>query len=129
MASRSDDFMILGDFNIHICCPSKPLDVFMPCGLFNLVQSVTAPTHQKGHTLVLSSGFTVSNIEIRDVGVSDHFMILFESIMFCSPVSTPKPYSSAHSITSTTATTFSNTFMHSHQLSLLLFLPARTLKN
>ena len=83
---------------------------------FNLMQSVTAPTHQKGHTLdlVLSSGCTVSNIEIRDVGVSDHFMILFDSMICCSPVSPPKPYSSARAINSTTATTFSNTFMLSH---------------
>ena len=72
MASRSDNFMILGDFKIHIGCPSKPLVKEFLCLVdsFNLVQSVMAPTHQKSDTLdlVLSYGFSVSNIKIMDVG-------------------------------------------------------------
>ena len=62
---RSDRIFILGDFNIHICWPSKPLvrEFLHLVDSFNLVQSVTGSTHQYGHTLdlILSLGFPFSN--------------------------------------------------------------------
>ena len=115
MASHADKLLILGDFNIHICCPSKPLvnEFLSLVDSFNLVQSVMAPTHQKGHILdlVLSSGFSVSNVNIVDTGVSDHFMILFESALFCPTPPSPSSYSLVRAINSTTASHFSNSFM------------------
>ena len=50
---------------------------------FNLTQSVSGPTHQRGHTLdlVLSSGFDVANLSISDIAVSDHHLIEFESTL------------------------------------------------
>ncbi len=64
MAYCTDELLIVGDFNIHICCPSKHLvsDLLCLVDSFNLIQSVLGPTHQRGHTLdlVLSSGFSVS---------------------------------------------------------------------
>lgn len=57
-------FLIIGDFNIHVCCESKPLvnDCLSLIDSFNLTQSVTGPTHEKGHTLdlVLSYGLWIS---------------------------------------------------------------------
>ena len=53
---------IVGDFNIHVRCPSAPLarDLLNVIERFSLVQYVTAPTHEHGHMLdfVLSHGFT-----------------------------------------------------------------------
>lgn len=45
---------------------------------FCLKQSVTGPTHEKGHTLdlVLSHGLTVSVIDICAMSISDHSPIL-----------------------------------------------------
>lgn len=104
MASRSEKLLILGDFNIHICCASKPMVSKFLClvDLFNLVQSVLSPTYLKGHTLdlVLSSGFSVSTPEIVDIGISDHFLVMSEFTLPC-PLP-PLPYSfQTHSCSST----------------------------
>lgn len=42
-----DSLVILGDFNIHICCPDKPLvqDFLSLLESFNLTQSVVGSTH------------------------------------------------------------------------------------
>ncbi len=73
---KYDRLVILGDFNIHICCPSNGLarKFLNLIDLFNLVQSVTGPTHKLGHTLdlVLSYGLTVCDFEIMETGFSDH---------------------------------------------------------
>ena len=72
-------------FHIHICCATKPMvNEFMNVlESFNLTQSVSGPTHQRGHTLdlVLSSGFDVANLSISDIAVSDHYLIEFESTL------------------------------------------------
>ncbi len=60
----------MGDFNIHVCCPSKPLVriFFNVLESFDLLQCVFGPTHEHGHTLdlVLSFGFSVDNLKIVD---------------------------------------------------------------
>ncbi len=50
-----DRSLIIGDFNIHVCCDSRPLvkDFINLKDSFNPTQSVTGPTHEKGHTLDL----------------------------------------------------------------------------
>ncbi len=42
-------FLIIGDFNIPVCCESKPLakQILSLIDLFNLMQAVTGPTHEK----------------------------------------------------------------------------------
>lgn len=61
--SNYDRVLIVGDFNIHVCCPMKPLveDFLNVIDSFNLVQFVTDPTHEHGHTLdlVLSCGLQI----------------------------------------------------------------------
>ena len=52
-----DKVLILGDLNIHVCCPSKPLvtDCMHLVESFNIKQLITGPTHKLGHTLDLVS--------------------------------------------------------------------------
>lgn len=65
-----DRILIIGDFNIHICCSTKPLvkDFLSLIDSFNLIQSVMCSTHEHAHTLdlVLLCGSPVSNLEISD---------------------------------------------------------------
>ena len=74
-------FLIVGDFNIHICCPlnSFTKDFINLMDVFDLEQLVTRPTHIKGHTLdlILSHGILLSDIEICEQSFSDHNPIIF----------------------------------------------------
>ena len=83
MATLSDNLLILGDFDIHVCCPTKPMvsEFLSLLDSFNLSQAVSGPTHYKGHTLdlVLFSGFHISNMNISNLAVSDHLLIEFET--------------------------------------------------
>ncbi len=49
----------------------------------NIVQSVSSPTHNGGHTLdlVLTRGFSVHICEIFDTGISDHYPVVFEPVI------------------------------------------------
>jgi len=48
-------FIIVGDFNVHVCCETRPLvkDFFNLIDSLNLTQSISEPTHDKGHILDL----------------------------------------------------------------------------
>ncbi len=74
--------LVVGDFDIHVCCPTKPLvkDFLNLTDSFNLVRSVTGPTQEHGHTLdlVLSCGLPVGNAVF-----SDHMPVLFEISLPC----------------------------------------------
>uniref|UniRef100_A0A8C6VRF7 Reverse transcriptase domain-containing protein n=1 Tax=Nothobranchius furzeri TaxID=105023 RepID=A0A8C6VRF7_NOTFU len=73
--------IILGDFNIHICCPTKPLvkEFLDILDSFDLQQLVKDPTHERSHTLdlVLSFGLCASDLFVDQVCISDHFPIIF----------------------------------------------------
>lgn len=60
ISTRYEHILILGDFNIHICCPDKPLstDFLKLIDAFGLIRSMNAPNHVHTHTLdrVQSSG-------------------------------------------------------------------------
>uniref|UniRef100_A0A669B0J7 Reverse transcriptase domain-containing protein n=1 Tax=Oreochromis niloticus TaxID=8128 RepID=A0A669B0J7_ORENI len=78
-----DRVLITGDFNIHICCKD---DVFAKDFLtlvdsFNLIQWVDAPTHLKGHTLdlIFSYGLDICIRDISNIGISDHFPVIFDA--------------------------------------------------
>uniref|UniRef100_A0A8C5AN71 Reverse transcriptase domain-containing protein n=1 Tax=Gadus morhua TaxID=8049 RepID=A0A8C5AN71_GADMO len=79
-----DRVLIVGDFNIHVCCPennSLARDFLNIIDSFDIVQAVLGPTHERGHTLdlVLSYGLPVCNLEICDAFFSDHMPVLFEA--------------------------------------------------
>lgn len=86
---RYDQVLMVGDFNIHICCLEKPLvkDFLDLVESFNLIQSVNGPTQERGHTLdlVLSSGLSVLNLEVGDAVFSDHMPVLFDFVPLCQP--------------------------------------------
>lgn len=75
-----DKLLILGDFNIHVCCPSHPLiNKFLQIiDSFNLVLSVSKPMHDKVHLLdlVISLGLSVTSLQIDDFCLSDHKPVL-----------------------------------------------------
>lgn len=111
---KYDRVLIVGDCNIHVCCPENPLarDFLNIIDSFNLVQSVTGPTHERGHTLdlVLSYGLPVFNLEICDAFFSDHMPVLFEATVCCQTV---KPRAAARTcrvINPSTAAYFSTAF-------------------
>ncbi len=75
-----DNFLIHGDFNIHVCCPSKPLasEFLQLIESFNFTQFVSGSTHRAGHTLdlVLSLGLSVTNVVVNDACFSDRLFVL-----------------------------------------------------
>lgn len=111
---NSDRFLIIGDFNIHVCCPSKPMvgDFVNILESFNLTQFVSCPTHDKGHILdlVLSFGLNVSVTEIGGSHISDHLPVLFTVTLPCSYVKQNIPACQRRSINSLTAARFSSAF-------------------
>jgi len=52
LVTRADRLLILGDFNIHLCCSSKMLvkEFITILESSKFVQSVCGPTHNLGHT-------------------------------------------------------------------------------
>lgn len=85
---KYDRVLIVGDFNVNVCCPNKPMakDFLNLIDFFNFVQSVFGPTRECGHTLdlVLSYGLPVHNLEICDTILSDHMPVLFEVALACT---------------------------------------------
>ncbi len=81
IANNYDRFLLVGDFNIHVCCPSNPLphDFLNLIDAFNLSQWISDSTHIQGHTLdlVLSYGLDVTDIVLSDFLISDHKPKLF----------------------------------------------------
>jgi len=76
-----DKILLIGDFNIHVCCTTLTLsrEFLNLIESFDLVQWVTGPTHQQGHTLdlILTHGLSVSDITISNANFSDHMPVLF----------------------------------------------------
>lgn len=79
---EGDRILIVGDFNIHVCCETGPLVKYFLTliNTFNLTQWVRKPTHIKGHMLdlVLSNGLVISITDIKDSGISDNFPVMFD---------------------------------------------------
>lgn len=107
-----DHLLILGDFNIHVCCPDKHLvkDFCHFMESFGLVQHINQPTHTLGHTLdlILSHGFSVL---VEEVSISDHKPIVF-NVNLPNPLSVAKsPGHFSHYINSVTTSHFSECFL------------------
>ena len=111
---KYDRVLIVGDFNIHTCCPDEPLSksFLNVIDSFNFVQSVCGPTHVRGHTLdlVLSYGVCVSNVDICDAVFSDHMPVLFDIPTHC-PVKQRAPPQLSRMFNSSSAALFSSTFV------------------
>ena len=83
--SLHDRLLVLGDFNIHVCCPDKPMvkEFCDAVNAFGLTQHIHQATHLLGHTLdlVLSYGFSVGNIMVEETSFSDHLPVLFNFVI------------------------------------------------
>ncbi len=112
-----DRFLIVGDFNIHVCCESRPLvkDFLNLIDSFNFTQSVCDATHKKGHTLdlILSFGLQINVGEISDTHISDHFAVLFNVTLPHSQVNRCATDRHVRTINPSTASEFSAAFNHS----------------
>lgn len=101
-----DRILCVGDFNVHVCCPSKPLakDFLEVVDAFNLAQCVTGPTQEHGHMLdlVLSHDLFIFNVQVCDAVFSYNMPVLFEFIMPChtakpgAPGATPPHVETLH---------------------------------
>ncbi len=78
-----DQILLLGDFNIHICCKPLSKDFCNLMDSFSFSQWVQCPTHIHGHILdlVFSHGFSITDMEIGDSGFSDHKFLTFTSAL------------------------------------------------
>lgn len=91
-----DRILIMGEFNIHMCCLEKPMmkDFCDFIDSFNLVQLVSGPTDECRHTLdhVLSYGFSVRKLEVGNAVFSDNMPTsfdlpsLFSKVKHCASV-------------------------------------------
>lgn len=106
--------LILGDFNLHICCPNQPMvkDFLHLIESFNFTQFVSSPTHKLGHTLdlILSLGVPVLNIDIEDACFSDHNPVIFNISVFSSSLNCKPLGRYVRSIKPSTASEFSNAY-------------------
>ncbi len=52
---KYDRVLIVGEFNVHVCCPDTPMakDFLNINDSFNVVQSVSGPTQERRYTLDL----------------------------------------------------------------------------
>lgn len=109
----ADRILIMGDFNIHVCCPGKPMtrEFLNLVDSFNLFQCVSGPTHDRGHTLdlVFSLGITIENICVEEMAISDHMPIRFNVTSTTNDGHQPPSFLS-RVITTSTSSVFSTAF-------------------
>lgn len=106
----NDKILLIGDFNIHVCCTSLTLsrEFLNLIESFDLVQWVSDPTHQQGHTLdlILTHGLHVSDITISNANFSDHMPVFF-SIPYSSQTLKNQPMGRmSHTITTRSSEEF-----------------------
>ena len=112
-----DRLLVLGDFNIHVCCPDKPM-VKECCHLLDslgFMQHINQSTHVLGHTLdlILSHGLSIDNVNVEDAYLSDHKPIVF-NVNISDPQCTAKsPDRYARYIGPLTAEQFADSFLAS----------------
>lgn len=78
---KYEQLLILGDFNIHVCCAADSLakEFLNLLNAFDLTSQVNIPTHQHGHTLnlILTHGFSFCDLDVCENGFSDHKTVVF----------------------------------------------------
>ncbi len=91
--------LVLGDFNVHVCCMNDHLakEFTHLLNAFAFSIGVNAPTHKGGHILdlVLLHGLSITDLEVCENGFSDHKTVMFTvscsaaapSVSFCGRLS------------------------------------------
>ncbi|KAJ0061934.1 hypothetical protein NL108_014510 [Boleophthalmus pectinirostris] len=78
--------VITGDFNVHVdnVCDKNGKELSVVLETFGLTQYVSEPTHNRGHTLdlLITKGVNISNVNVVDVALSDHFCVFFDRLLF-----------------------------------------------
>lgn len=81
LSLRYANFIVLGDFNVHVDNVKCPLAVQLLDSLLglNLPQLVTLPTHKAGHVLdlIFTNILTLKVADPEPVLWSDHYLIFF----------------------------------------------------
>lgn len=89
LCTTSANIIILGDINIHVDTHTSyhAADFLQLLDCLNLQQHVNVPTHYRGHTLnlVISNFVPISNLQVYDLGVSDHKVVSMELPGFIQP--------------------------------------------
>ena len=84
-----DSLVITGDFNVHVdnVCDSNAKELNAVLETFGLTQHVSGPTHSRGHTLdlLITKGVNISNVNVVDVALSDHFCVFFDLSVIPKP--------------------------------------------
>lgn len=82
LCTEFDCIVITGDLNIHVdnVCDKNAIELSAILETFSLTQHVTGPTHIRGHTLdlIITKGVNLSNVNVADVAMSDHFCVFFD---------------------------------------------------
>ncbi|KAF7649941.1 hypothetical protein LDENG_00133700, partial [Lucifuga dentata] len=76
---KYDKILLTGDFNIHVDHFTAVSQEFLTmCDSFNLVQHVSSPTREAGHTLdlVFTAGLSVNSLSLKEEFISDHKIVL-----------------------------------------------------
>lgn len=109
--AKYDKLMIVGDFNVHVCCATDSLAKDF-INLLNLTLQINVPTHQHGHTLdlVLTYGCSLNELEVCENDFSDHKTIMFTFQSFNKTVTPLYPARQSRLITSATREAFRSAF-------------------
>lgn len=95
MYTKYDRFLLLGDFNGHICCRNDLLssEFINLIESFDLLQWVKSPTHKLGHMLdlILTHNVKVDDVDVCDINFSDHMPILFNISFAIQPAYLENP--------------------------------------
>ena len=79
----NEKFVIGGDVNVHcdVVDDSDTIQLNDLLSTFNMTQSVSTPTHKKGHTLDVvithDEDNNISDLDVKDIDISDHYFISF----------------------------------------------------
>ena len=98
-ATTPNDFLLTGDFNIHVDNPSDNLasDFLNLLSSVNLVQHVNFPTHIKNHTLdlVITSATSLLSPKLSHstLNITDHYLIMADLEIKPFPRSPPSTHS------------------------------------
>ncbi len=127
VVTKFEMILLLGDFNIHICCPNKmlPRDFCNLMDSLNFIQWVQGPTHTHGHTLdmVFTYGFSILDIQITHTGFSDHKSISFTASLPWRPVSTAVQTRWTRYFTANTVVEFASAYTSFHPMDALPWNP------
>ena len=117
--SKYDRVCLLGDFNVHCCCPDNALagDFRSLTESFDFMIHPSGPTHKKGHTLdlVLSSGLIIGDLDTNSSewsAVTDHSIIIFNMMVSPPPRKHQVP-SRSRNINPSTSAKFTSVFLSS----------------